>query len=363
MQKNVISSKQAINILIMFTLGNTLMHSGSKAEQDTWISVLIAVTMFLPMMLVYCKIVSLYPGQGLYEVIMDVFGPVFGRIIILLYCFYSVHLGAILFSDYSGFLHAAVMPETPQLFDQVLLFAFVVFMVKSGVETLGRWARVGFPIVVVSIVVTLLISAKFMQPENIEPIAATSLSKLLGSSFLIFSYPFGETVLFTMLFGWVKPDSNPYKIFGLATLFSTLILLMAFFRNILTVGFPVLDMYYYTSYTAVSIIALGEFFTRIEVLIGLAFVIDLFLKVCVCFFSASLGVAKLFGVPDFRSLIVPIGLLMIALANILYKNTLESFDWLEVYKYYALPFQVVLPLIILVGAVIKTRLRKSKSSP
>jgi len=48
---------------------------------------------------------------------------------------------------------------------------------------------------------------------------------------------------------------------------------------------------------------------------------------------------------------------MMTLAIILFANILEMYDWLDIYKYFALPFQVILPLIILAGAEIKIRLK------
>ena len=362
MQKNVISSKQAIYILIMFLLGNSLMYSGSKAKQDTWIAILIALFLFAPMLMAYARIVSLYPGQGLYEIIMDVFGKIFGRVIILLYVFYAIHLGAMLMRNFASFIQVVAMPETPLVVALVFLFAFSVWMIKSGVETLGRWARFALPVVVVSVLMTLLVSIRSMDFTNIEPVAGTSFSLLMGSSFTIFSFPFAETILFTVLFSSVKAGSNSYKIYIVGTLIASTIIITAALRNILVMGFPSLDMYYFSSYATVSVISLGDFFTRIEVLIGLAFLLDLFVKLCVCMFAASMGISKVINVTNYKNLAFPVGLLMITLAAILYANSIQMYDWMEIYKFYALPFQVILPLLILAGAEIKTRLKKLKES-
>jgi spore germination protein KB len=145
-------------------------------------------------------------------------------------------------------------------------------------------------------------------------------------------------------------------------LISTFLLLIVALRDLLVLGVPTMTMYYFPSYIAVSIISLGDFFTRIEVLIGIIFVFCGFVKTCVCMFSATIGISKLINTESYKNLAVPVGLLMMTLASIIYSNTAEMFAWLNTYKYYALPFQVILPLIILVGAEIKTRLRKLVSS-
>ncbi|WP_368293030.1 endospore germination permease [Dehalobacter sp. TBBPA1] len=355
MQKNLISTKQAIYILIMFILGNSVMYTGSKAKQDTWLAVIIGLVLFAPMMMVYARIVSLYPGKNLYAIVIDVFGKFFGRAIISLYVLYAISLGSLLMRNFSEFIHVVAMSETPKIVPLVFLFTLSVWMIKSGVETLGRWTRVALPVVFVSLLVTLFLSVKSMDFSNLKPVAGTEFNILMGSAFTIFSFPFAETVLFTTLFGSVKANSNPYKIYIYGIVISTLFFLAAGLRNAV-IGLS-LGMFYFASYAAVSVISLGEFFTRIEVLIGLAFLLDLFVKLCVCMFAASMGISKIVNIKNYKELAIPVGLLMMTLAIILFANILEMYDWLDIYKYFALPFQVILPLIILAGAEIKTRLK------
>ncbi|AHF09347.1 GerAB/ArcD/ProY family transporter [Dehalobacter restrictus] len=355
MQKNLISTKQAIYILIMFILGNSVMYTGSKAKQDTWLAVIIALVLFAPMMMVYARIVSLYPGKNLYAIVIDVFGNFFGKAIISLYVLYAISLGSLLMRNFSEFIHVVAMSETPKIVPLVFLFTLSVWMIKSGVETLGRWVRVALPVVFVSLLVTLFLSVKSMDFSNLKPVAGTEFNILMGSAFTIFSFPFAETVLFTTLFGSVKADSNPYKIYIYGIVICTLFFLAAGLRNAV-IGLS-LGMFYFASYAAVSVISLGEFFTRIEVLIGLAFLLDLFVKLCVCMFAASMGISKIVNIKNYKELAIPVGLLMMTLAIILFANILEMYDWLDIYKYFALPFQVILPLIILAGAEIKTRLK------
>jgi spore germination protein KB len=51
---------------------------------------------------------------------------------------------------------------------------------------------------------------------------------------------------------------------------------------------------------------------------------------------------------------------MLNLSIILYKNIVEMVDWArEIWPYYSLPFQVIIPLIIWIVAEVK--IKKSKS--
>lgn len=361
MQKNRMSAKQAVSVLTLFIMGSSLVVGGNTdAKQDAWIAILVAAFLFAPMLMVYARLLSLHPGQGLYEIVLDVFGRIIGKAIIFLYVLYSIYLGALVMRNFSEFMQAVAIPETPQLVTLIFGFVLCVWMVKKGAAVLGRWAKFVFPIALAAIAVTILLSLKFMDPDNLKPVLGTDFGTLMSSSFSLFAFPLAETILFTSLFGSVqtKSENTPYGIYISAVLISIVLFLLVALRNILVLGAPVLSMFYFPSYEVVSVLSLGDFFTRFEVLIGMIFMFAGFVKICVCLFSATAGIAKLIHVRGGKDLAVPVGLLMMTIATIVFSNTLQMVDEINIYKYFALPFQVILPLVILAGAEIKTRLKK-----
>jgi spore germination protein KB len=52
---------------------------------------------------------------------------------------------------------------------------------------------------------------------------------------------------------------------------------------------------------------------------------------------------------------MPAGLLMLAFCAVIFKSTMEMFDFVKFYEYYALPFQLLIPLIIWITAEIRTK--------
>jgi spore germination protein KB len=63
MNHKKMNAKQAICMLTIFTLGSTLLYSGGEINQDLWLSVLIGASLFVPVLLVYARLISLYPGK------------------------------------------------------------------------------------------------------------------------------------------------------------------------------------------------------------------------------------------------------------------------------------------------------------
>ena len=286
------------------------------------------------------------------------FRQVFRKMFTALYTLYAIHIGGLLMRDYSEFLQVMSLPETPQIVTLLFLFAMGVYMVKSGVQTLGRWSKLALIGTLISVIATSLIAIKFISLNNLKPVAATPFPKLLGSSFSISSFSFADTILFLSLFGAVKPKKSPYRIFLTGFLIGAFTMLIPILRNMLVLGFPSAEMYFYPSYTATSVISLGEFFTRTEVFIGIALLLVIFFKISVCMFAASIGAARLFNLDTYQKMAVPVSLLMLTLAGLLFENALEMYLWTDVHKYYAIPFQFIFPLIIYVGAEIRSRATK-----
>ena len=116
---------------------------------------------------------------------------------------------------------------------------------------------------------------------------------------------------------------------------------------------------YFPSYVAISRVNIGNFLQRLEISVTIVFILSGFIKISICLLAATKGVSKLFGCKDYRFLVTPVGLLMVNLAYLVYDSIMEMFEWAqEIWPYYAFPFQVVLPLIILIAVEVKARLQK-----
>ncbi len=153
-----------------------------------------------------------------------------------------------------------------------------------------------------------------------------------------------------------------YKVYlsGVLIAGATIILLTT--RNIMILGF-MRSRLFFASHTAVAMISVGEFLQRIEVTVSFTFAVGVFIKAGVCLLVACKGISKVIGLHDYRSTVIQTGLLMTFFAYIVYENTKEMFDWaMEIYPYYALPFQVIMPLIIWCLAEIKAKRMKPQKS-
>jgi len=158
---------------------------------------------------------------------------------------------------------------------------------------------------------------------------------------------------------WVRyPWWSLYQSFTWGILIATIILVIATLRNICVLG-NMLENFYFPSYAAVSRIKIGDFLQRIEATVSFVLFCGVFAKASVCLLVACRGIAKLFSLKDYRSIVIQTGLLMTYYAYIIFENSEEMKIWaFNVYAYYAFPMQVIIPIIIWLLAEYKTRTGK-----
>jgi len=358
MPKEMISARQAFCIIAIFIWGSSVVIGGnSEAGHDAWITLVFGFALAIPMLLVYARIMRLYPEKNLFDVLEAILGKAGAKILIAFVSFYALHLCAIVLCNFSEFIEVVAMPETPQLPLMIIMMAVTSYLAISGVETLGRWAVVTMPVIIFVVLFTVIAALNYMDFTNILPLMDHDLPVIAGGSFKLFSFPFAELVLFLGVADAVKKQTSPYKLLLGAGAFGALVLLIVMLRNVELLG-SMIFVEYFSSYIAARIISVGDFFARIEGSISMNFVISGITKITLCLFVAARGISYLFGFSGGRRITVAVAALTLALAVTLYGSVGEMFSFINVYPYYAMPFEVFIPAVIWLLAEIKTARQK-----
>lgn len=359
MSKEIISDKQGTMMMTMFIMGSTLiLGAGGEAKQDVWIAILLAVAFAIPALFVYSRLLSLYPGKDLFDILEIIFGKIISKFIQILFVWYAFHLGILVMRNFSEFIRVVAMPETPPFIMNSFMAIVCILVIKDGIEVLGRISTFILPILIAIILFVVILSGPKLQLSNIKPVLYDGFKPVLQGAFSTFSYPFAETVVFTMVFSSLKRKNSSYKVYYRALLIGSLLIFIVSVRNLLVLGADTASMLYFPSYSAVSVINIGEFLQRIEVTVSVVFLFAGFTKVSVCLYAATNGIAKIFNLGDYRNFAVPVGLLMILYSKPIYVSAMEMVEWAKIYPYYAIPFQIILPIVIFIAAEIKIRVKK-----
>ncbi|MDF2686413.1 MAG: spore germination protein, partial [Clostridia bacterium] len=359
MNNEKLTGKQVINMMALFIIGSSLVTGGAVvAKQDSWISILFAIIMAIPIFLIFARLFKINPTKDIFDIIIEIFGKIAGRVLIILFVFYFFHLGSLVFRNFTEFVQVVSLPETPQFFTAIFMGAVCAYMIKSGIGTMGRLSVLLYPIVAIAMLITVFLSLNRMELSNIKPVFSEGIDKIAAGAYSMLTFPYAEVVLFTTILPYANAKCSSIKIYLSSLFLGGAYLLAGMIRNILILGFPALEVFNFPSYYAIQLINIGYFITRIEVIVSGNYIITGTIKTCVCLYAVVKGLAKLFKINNHKVFVIPITLLMIAYSCLYFKNTMEMYDFIEIYKYYAPVFQIILPIIILIFAEIKYRKNK-----
>lgn len=359
MNKITISAKQMEATVALYLLGSSLVSSGTtQAKQDTWFCILVAMVLIVPMAWVHFQILNLYPGQNYFQNIFKAMGRPAGTAVCALMTLYFLHLGAIVLRIFGEFIHIVNMTETPVIMILVSITACLAYVLSRRLYVLARLCKFVLPFLAVTVAMTIVLSYRDMNWDNLKPILHSSPGDLMRGILTSFAVPYGEIVVCVPMFGALDRSAKAFPTLLKGILLSFLILFSANLRNVLVLGYAT-NIYNFPSYEAVSVIKIGEFFTRVEVLIGINLLLAGFVKAGVLLYSSCEGLSKLFGYQDYEPLVAPVSLLILTISVLVHKNTVEMYEWLGYLPAYSLPFQVFLPILVLIVG----KIRKKFQSP
>ncbi len=357
MNKEIISNRQGICVIIIYTLGSSMIMAPWRgAGKDSWISIIIAMVMITPMLFVYARLVSIFPGKDFFDLQEQVFGKIIGKINSFFLVFFSIHLAILVNRNTSEFIQIMNFPETPIYFISLIIGILAIWIVKAGIEVIGRFASFVLPLVLILVAALTMLLIPKIVIDNLKPILYNGFTPVIGGAISAFGFPFAETFLLSFVFSSLKNKNKVFKIYFLSTIITGILFIIVSTRNTLVLGEWIDLAYYFPAYTAAGIINIKEFITRLEVITGINYILFGFVKQSICLYISCIGFSKLFNISDYRQIVAPVGLMVSIVTIFVYKSTIEMFEWAsENYMYYSIPFTVILPLITLIIAGIQVR--------
>lgn len=326
------------------------------AGRDGWLTIPLALIVGLILAVTLSVLGASIPGQSIIEIYCSTIGKVMGKIVGLLYACYfalviSVTLGALM-----DFMTSAFMPGTPSFilgFTFLVLCAFAVFL---GLESFLRANEFFFPFLVaagvlISVVILPNKNYKFLLPimeDGIGPILRGSvpLIALLAEMVVIgMIQPYlnkpaalrKSTIVAVLVIGilFVGPLTGPIAIFGEE---SAMIRLYPTYEEIRQIQFAALGS---LSPLAVLLWLLGSF--------G---------KISLFYYATSLSIAQVFGVSNYKKLIIPVGLIVLILTLVAFPNVRVIRRFLmNNYVYISISLGIVFPIVLLGIVQLKNKIK------
>lgn len=349
-----ITGRQAVCTLVLFELGSSLVTGGSeKAGQDSWIAVCIGLAFTIPLVLLFSKLSAMAPGLDLFEMCEVAFGKIGGNIATLLFSVYSLHLSALVTKNFTEYIQVLTLPETPQPVIAICIGFLGWFGIRKGIEVVARNASFILPLTVFVVLALIGISVKFMDLGNLKPVLSHDMKTMLKSGFSSFVFPFAESVLFLSVFCNVEKNIPHQRLYLGGILPSGAILAALVASSTAVLGLSISQAMFFPAYEAVSVVRLGEFVSRVEVLVSGNFMIFGLVKFMVCVYVACRGFAHLTDWHNWPLLTAAAAAAATVTSQVLFQNTMQMFAFLDIYDQYAPFFEVALPLAVFLTLSVK----------
>ncbi|CAH2214769.1 GerAB/ArcD/ProY family transporter [Tepidibacter aestuarii] len=364
MQKEIISDKQGISLIVLFIVGSSSVFiMGMKAKQDLWLAIILAILMALPMALIYARLHSLFSDKDLYDIIEICFGKFIGKIIILILTCFFFYWASDVTVNYGDFIWSISLDKTPIIVPMIVFLVICGWGAKQGIEVLGRWSDLFVIVPIVALFISLTSSIPKMNIGNIYPIFGSGFKAILRGSLNSFSFPFSQILAFSIVFSSFNKKQSPYNIYIKGLTIGGVILFFLSLISLLVLGVDTAGKRYYASYTAASLINIGATLTSIEIYISTTFLLGGFIKIGVLLLCVCKGIMKLFDCSDYRFIITPITLLAMNLTFFQYESVMHYYEFqTDVWFYFVFPFQVFFPIILWITAEIRNKNSKHESS-
>ncbi|WP_432666327.1 endospore germination permease [Wukongibacter baidiensis] len=357
MNKETISDEQGIALMILFIIGTSIIYaSGINAKKDIWIAIILSLLIAFPIALMYARILYIFVDKDLFKICEICFGKIIGKGIIIVYTWFFFHTGVLVLMNLNLFLGTVSLVDTPKIITMICIVILCTWIVKEGVEVLGRWSNFFKRAFIALIIGTIVFLIPEMDINNIRPVFYEGIEPVIDGAFGTFAFPFTQIVVFAIVLKNFKTKRSPYRIYIRGLLIGGILILAISLMNLLVLGIDHAASVYYPSHKSATRIEIGTVIHRIEILITAGFIIGAFVKGSIYLLAACKGVTKVVGCRDYRYIVIPISLLMINLSYFINEGLIDYFEGiLEVWTYYAMPFQVFLPIIIWIISEIKKK--------
>lgn len=354
--KSKISGTRMMFTIAFFLQSSALLTSfvSGITLQDSWISIIFASVLFIPIMFLFKAIMTRFPEYDLIEILRMVFGRVIGNIICLLYLFFFIILTALNLNDLGEFAKLTVMFQTPKIVLLLMCIAVASFAVRHGLGVVTRYSALFTILEFIIVGTSILLVLNQFEFSAFQPMFNLEIGKYIQSTHIILTIPTGETVIFLMLSPNIKMEKKKMTkywlgglIMGLVTLFFVMV------RDIGVLGNS-LHLFKLPGLITLRLINLGVTLSRVEILFAAGLMFLLFFKVSLLLYVSIRSISSFFKLKSFKNITLIVGLFDVFLALTLYSDPILHSHSAENYTVFVWTLmEIIFPLLLMIVALIR----------
>lgn len=368
MEKEIISSRQFTIITLLYSIGTAILiipaSITSAAKQDSWIAASIGVILSLLVIKLFMTLANQTPSLNFIEANEKILGPFLGKFTAICFLILTFLSAGELLYFIGIFMKTEVMPETPTMAIALLFIIIIMYAAYLGIETFARSAEILFPLFVFIFIFFVVCITPQITFENIQPVLEATKSSMFYSiiRFMsIFSFPL--IVLLMLYPAAVNVQQSAQKGFYIGTILGGFVLVTLIVLSILVLGPENTASRTFPSYALAQRISIGNFLQRIEIIMAFMWISSIYIRTFMYFYTTVVGLAQILKIKDHRPLIIPMGLIVIGLSQIVHPNIVHSNKYNnEIWPIFSFFITILLPILLLIVAIIRNHKAKAETS-
>nr|WP_202894884.1 endospore germination permease [Paenibacillus sp. 23TSA30-6] len=365
-----ISARQLMILTTLYTVGSAILiiPSGMAevAKQDAWMAALVGVVAGLLVLYLYIKLASLYPQKTLIGIMEALLGKWLGKAVgLLFFATFFINAPVPVLFYLGNFMTTQMIPETPMPAVNILFALIILLAVRLGLEVIARSAELMFPLFILLYISFTGLIVSNIKLENVQPVLEAGVGPIWSAALSFVSTAFLPHIILLMIFpASVNRFDQARKAIFTGSLIGGLMLVVVVSLAILVLGPDLTARNIYPSYALAKKISIGNFLQRIEAIMATMWFISLFFRITLYMHSTVTAIAQIFRLKNDRQLVLPLGILLVALSTIVYPNVpyQQAYDtktWIP----YILSLGLFFPLLLLSIHALKRLVTKKNNKP
>lgn len=362
-RKEVISRVELWASMFIFISADAMTAPiGAPAGNQSWLAIIIAILLSICILSLSTHLSDSNSGKSLIEIGENLLGKWGGRIIALLYAWYSFEICSLNLKNNWQMTSVVALPNTPIIVIAIAAMIFALWIAYGGVETISRLSIIFVPILIFFLLLAFTLLYKDFNFRNFLPITVIKWRKVLYSALQVSSFPLTISILFVMIFSHLNKKGQAKIPALLAVATAGFLVLLSDIMYSLVLG-PLVPNLTYPGYTTFSYIEVADFLDRAEILFYTIFIAINVIEIGISLYVTAVCTAKIFGISNYRVLLVPISLIGTEQSTFIVKNHSEHISiGVYAWPWYALIFQLVIPVFLLILSTIRKRTKQSQTN-
>jgi spore germination protein KB len=335
--------------------------TATAAHRDFWISPIWASLNGLFTVFVAVKLSKHYPDKTLFEYVELIIGRFPGKVLGLIFLLFFLYQSGFIVREYGEFVVGVFLSRTPLSVIMGTMMLVCAMNVRGGLEVIGRSAQMFVPIVLFLFVWIVILLIPDLDSNNMLPVMEDGLGPSLLGSLVPLGW-FGEFILVAIMLPYVADRQKGMKWGMISVLTVMLTMVITNIASLFLFGDST-TTYVYPVMVAARYISVADFFQHLEAVVMAIWVMGMFIKISMFFYTIVLGTAQWLKLSDYRPITLPIGFIVLLFGLWVSPSLQEMVHYIStISPFYLLTFQTAIPTLLLIIALIRKTFQYRKGA-